>query len=199
MATSFQSQLGSIGASSPDRMGSIKSIVSIPAWFDWRGNGAGAYQLRQRSFNPSLVRLAPEVDERGHGERCPFQSQLGSIGAPLLQRCQRRQCQFQSQLGSIGAVNGQCKCLPKARFQSQLGSIGAERGSVEASAPRGFQSQLGSIGAAPPSTCRACPSAFQSQLGSIGARRLGAILHMVQIRLGTFPPAARGYVTVDPR
>ena len=44
------------------------------------------------------------------------------------------------------------------------------------------------------------PRQFQYQLGSIGApRRLGAILHVAQIRLGTFPPAARGYVTVDPR
>jgi hypothetical protein len=33
----------------------------------------------------------------------------------------------------------------------------------------------------------------------LAPRRLGAILHVVQIRLGTFPPAARGYVTVDPR
>ena len=63
-----------------------------------------------------------------------------------------------------------------------------------------FQYQLGSIGALLCLSCLIRLPAFQYQLGSIGApRRLGAILHVAQIRLGTFPPAARGYVTVDPR
>ena len=55
--------------------------LSIPAWFDWRPGGNPGRCAKGEAFNPSLVRLAPDVWEDDYMISATFQSQLGSIGA----------------------------------------------------------------------------------------------------------------------
>ena len=79
------------------------SILSIPAWFDWRPMCRMVLSPVLPAFNPSLVRLALRGTLDGLGYNY-FQSQLGSIGASRWPGCRRSSTCFQSQLGSIGAL-----------------------------------------------------------------------------------------------
>ena len=54
----FQSQLGSIGAEISGGCPHFDEYLSIPAWFDWRSFHLVGYEIVDRAFNPSLVRLA---------------------------------------------------------------------------------------------------------------------------------------------
>ena len=122
----FQSQLGSIGAREATPPPRASAQLSIPAWFDWRHGMTNPRLANNTTFNPSLVRLAPQ---------CLL------LLRPILYR-------FQSQLGSIGAVTAATsRTMSGAGFQSQLGSIGALHEPGRVKLVRIFQSQLGSIGA----------------------------------------------------
>ena len=123
--------------------------VSIPAWFDWRLPGAIPCRLNSCCFNPSLVRLAPVTQCPGAPACDKFQSQLGSIGAPIRIQAALVRIEFQSQLGSIGACHEDWQPRTVEGFQSQLGSIGAHPYGQIHPIPYRFQSQLGSIGASP--------------------------------------------------
>ena len=122
--------------------------LSIPAWFDWRLPSLAFSIKCNAAFNPSLVRLAPSARVNRSPYTSAFQSQLGSIGAPIASRVSRDVATFQSQLGSIGARYAGEDFLTVALFQSQLGSIGAFPPFAAQPLLAPFQSQLGSIGAA---------------------------------------------------
>ena len=101
---------------------------------------------------------------------CPFQSQLGSIGASADTSVLRASMIFQSQLGSIGADLPHLLPGPSHHpFNPSLVRLARLARPVRLPALDGFQSQLGSIGAWwAMIVCSVYPS-FQSQLGSIGA------------------------------
>ena len=122
-----------------------------------------------------------------------FQSQLGSIGAPLLPPLRPPVARFQSQLGSIGAlfgpfwvrlsffelsipawfdwrveVRGHAHSAGKT-FNPSLVRLARVVSGVQGRDAQTFQSQLGSIGAIKGIRGVGLITIFQSQLGSIGA------------------------------
>ena len=167
--------------------------LSIPAWFDWRPRRATNSAAPRLPFNPSLVRLARLERLARILASDPFQSQLGSIGAPSwvppLWAAYRLSIpawfdwRTGPRLGAQANVlafnpslvrlardeSARCCGIAAPPFQSQLGSIGATPPGLVAHRTRNFQSQLGSIGARPSREGGAGAATFQSQLGSIGA------------------------------
>ena len=85
------------------RGGGLCPPLSIPAWFDWRLIAGGNSPARRQSFNPSLVRLA-QTQEVPSLPNCqtfnPSLVRLARLGRRI---CADRAAPFQSQLGSIGA------------------------------------------------------------------------------------------------
>ena len=171
-------------------------LLSIPAWFDWPRGGDETARYSCPPFNPSLVRLAHHGSASPTTACCSFQSQLGSIGAPMTPVTPRS-----SACLSIPAWFD-WRSRPKARdsmgmllsipawfdWRSAAAWLGSGIAVLSIPAwfdwrplawgahgqlPPLFQSQLGSIGAmtAPPPGLG--PSHFQSQLGSIGAASCG--------------------------
>ena len=221
----FQYQLGSIGAWPARATPATTTGVSIPAWFDWRhavdddGMQAercfntslvrlaplalrGGMTLTPRGFNTSLVRLAPQAAQLLRGRLYPFQYQLGSIGAgsPSLRSSSHAPVSIPAWFDWRRLRGGACG-LSVARFNTSLVRLAPWQCLHPESALR-----LVSIPAWFDWRLRVRPTGdgrlmrFNTSLVRLAPpRRLGAILHVAQIRLGTFPPAARGYVTVDPR
>jgi len=144
----FQSQLGSIGAQGlnvtplPDRRCFNPSLVRLAHAM------ATAHSIADLGFNPSLVRLAPVPILLLWGPLGMFQSQLGSIGAGIPPSCPGASAPFQSQLGSIGALLT-CHAPPAPQPVSIPAWFDWRGRGVEGELPGlvRFQSQLGSIGA----------------------------------------------------
>ena len=80
----FQSQLGSIGASTAALADITHIDLSIPAWFDWRLADLGQRLQRLHPFNPSLVRLAPFLNFRGFWPGFSFNPSLVRLALNLL-------------------------------------------------------------------------------------------------------------------
>ena len=85
-------------------------------------------------FNPTLVRLRPDVEGGIPLPRGEFQSHAGSIEAFPPRDRRFRYPPFQSHAGSIEVCVFLRRILPRIRFQSHAGSIEAHRASSTMSA-----------------------------------------------------------------
>ena len=198
-------------------------LVSIPAWFDWRLHPPGVAHRGPRFSIPAWFDWRPGRPPGRAAGSAAFQYQLGSIGAT-----QRPTAPSTSRPFSIPAwfdwrYTTWAKAPTRAPFSIPawfdwrlVGFSGISNTSVifntslvrlaqvfpalPDESQRVFNTSLVRLAPTSMGSASVYLAIFNTSLVRLAPpRRLGAILHVAQIRLGTFPPAARGYVTVDPR
>ena len=160
--------------------------LSIPAWFDWRYEPGMAIAPFIDLSIPAWFDWRPEIWTHHHHRIHPFQSQLGSIGAPTWTFHNSTCHAFNPSLVRLALTSQPPQRGQLTTFNPSLVRLAPPLPGPPAHEGGAFQSQLGSIGAGVVET-DGCPHIdFQSQLGSIGALLLRGVAKKGG---GTFNPS----------